>query len=31
MKQALVVLCTLALAGCGIAAKIDARNEYEKS
>ncbi len=25
------MLCSLALAGCGIAAKIDARTEYQKS
>ncbi len=32
MKQVLVLACALALAGCGgVAAKIDARNEYQKT
>jgi hypothetical protein len=31
MKPALVVLCMLALVGCGIVAKIDARTEYQKT
>ena len=31
MKRILVALCTLALAGSGIVAKIDARTEYQKT
>jgi hypothetical protein len=31
MRRAGVVLCALLLGGCGIAAKIDARTEYQKS
>ena len=31
MKLTLAVLCTLALGGCGIAAKVDARTQYQKS
>jgi uncharacterized protein YceK len=31
MKRILVALCTLALVGCGIVAKIDARTEYQKT
>ena len=31
MKRILVALCTLALAGCGIVAKIDPRTEYQKT
>jgi len=31
MKPALVALCTLALSGCSIVAKIDARTEYQKT
>jgi hypothetical protein len=31
MTRIFVALCALTLAGCGIAAKIDARAEYQKS
>ena len=31
MRRAGVVLCALMLGGCSIAAKIDARTEYQKS